>query len=329
MEKIDRRNFIKTIVGFGIAVGSSLSSMAHKSSSLDASRIVIVKHPEAVSGMSLNSRIVRKTVNEGVMSYTGQKSVADAYASILTPFSLDDIVTIKVNCINSQLPTHIEVVDAVVEGLISAGVKDSNIIIWDRTNHELIKCGYRYNISKSGVRCFGTDQKGWGYDKQARIANQNVRLSKILTSSDHIINIPVLKDHGTAGVTLSMKNHYGSVDNPGSLHGDQCNPYIPELNNVPEIRDKTRLIVLDGFLGIYTGGPGGTPQFAYNGVIIGQDPVAVDYQGWSIIDSERRKRGQIMPQPKHIVTSAKIGIGVNDPGNIQVETVEIKGGPAV
>jgi len=54
----------------------------------------------------------------------------------------------------------------------------------------------------------------------------------------------VLKDHGTAGVTLSMKNHYGSVDNPGSLHGGQCDPYIPELNNVPDIKDKTRLIVL-------------------------------------------------------------------------------------
>jgi len=95
------------------------------------------------------------------MSYTGQKSVADAYASVLTSFLPDDIVTIKVNCINSQLPTHIEVVNAVVGGLISAGVKNNNIIIWDRTNHELIKCGFIYNISESGVRCFGTDQKGW------------------------------------------------------------------------------------------------------------------------------------------------------------------------
>jgi hypothetical protein len=55
----------------------------------------------------------------------------------------------------------------------------------------------------------------------------------------------LLKDHGRAGITASMKNHYGSVDKPGNLHGGQCNPYVAELNNIPEIRDKTRLIMKD------------------------------------------------------------------------------------
>lgn len=325
---IDRRQFIKQIslIGFGVAVGSTMFNMnVHKSSAQPVSRIVIAKHQNAVSGIRINSDAVRAMVEKGIMQYTGQSNVADAWASIFPKLSQDDIVSIKVNCINWQsLPTHPEVVDAIVEGLVSAGIKENNIIIWDRTNWELRNSGYKLNTSNTGVRCFGSDEPGWGYDKQVRIVNQNVRLSKILTSSDHIINVPLLKDHGIAGVTISMKNHYGSVDSPASLHGGQCDPYIAELNNVPEIKEKTRLIVVDALMGIYVGGPMGAPQFVYNGVIFGQDPVAVDYQGWKILESERQKRGMMLPEPRHIVTAAKIGLGTNDPNNIHVETINVE-----
>lgn len=325
---IDRRQFIKelSLIGFGMAVGSTMFNMGVRGSlAQPVSRIVIARHQNAVSGVKINRDAVKAMVERGIMQYTGQASVADAWASIFPKISQNDIVSIKVNCINWQsLPTHPEVVDAIVEGLISAGFKENNIIIWDRTNWELRNSGYKLNTNDTGVRCFGSDEPGWGYEKQVRIVNQNVRLSKILTISDHIINVPLLKDHGIAGVTISMKNHYGSVDNPGSLHGGQCDPYIAELNNVPEIKEKTRMIVVDGLMGIYIGGPMGAPQFVYNGVIFGQDPVAVDYQGWKILESERQKRGMALPEPRHIATAAKIGLGTNDPNNIKVETVDIE-----
>ena len=63
--------------------------------------------------------------------------------------------------------------------------------------------------------------------------------------SDYMINLSVLKNHGTAGVTLSMKNHYGTCDDPGSIHGGYCDPYIPALNNLSPIRDKQVLNICD------------------------------------------------------------------------------------
>ena len=272
---------------------------------------------------------MKKIVDAGIMQYTGQTTVADAWASVLPELSPNDVVTIKVNCINSSLSSHPEVTDAIASGLIAAGVKDNNIIIWDRTNNELLRSGFKYNISDTGIRCFGTDERGWGYDKQVKISNRNVRLSKILLNTDHLINVPLLKDHGTAGVTVSMKNHYGSVDNPGSLHGNQCDPYVAELNNVPEIKDKTRLIVLDGILGIYKGGPMGSPQFVYNSVIIGQDTVAVDYQGWEILKSEHEKHGMNLSLPKHIDTARKMGLGTDNPTNTIIDLIDVKEGSAV
>ncbi len=325
--KIDRREFIKEVsfTGLGVAVGASLISKSErKLLAQDASRIVIANHPEAVTGIRLNQEIVQKIVDAGIMQYTGQKTVADAWASVLPSLSAKDIVTIKVNCINSSLSTHPEFVDAIVTGLVSAGVTENNIIIWDRTNHELISAGYKYNIGNTGVRCFGTNEKGWGYDKQVKLSNQNVRLSKILMNTTHLINAPVLKDHGTSGITISMKNHYGSVDNPENLHGGECDPYIAELNNVPDIKTKTRIIVLDALLGIFRGGPIAPPQFVYNSVIFGQDPVALDYTGWTILRDERQKNGQNLPLPRQIKTANKLGLGTSDPKNIIVEKINVK-----
>lgn len=323
--KINRREFIKgvSIAGLGLAVSPAL--LTHElSAQAVPSKVVIATHPEAVEGMRINREIAQKLVDMALMQYTGKTNVADAWASVLPAFSPDHIISIKVNCINSSLSSHPQVVDAIVAGLVAAGVKENNIIIWDRTNHELTGAGYRLNTGNTGVRCFGTNEGGWGYDKQVKVANSNVRLSKILMDSDHLINVPVLKDHGTSGVTFSMKNHYGSVDNPGALHGGQCDPYIGELNNVPEIKDRTRLIVLDGMVGIYTGGPGGQPQFIYNSVAVSQDPVALDYQGWKILDAERQKHGWRLPLPKHINTAAKLGVGTDNPDNIQLEMVDAK-----
>ena len=326
--KMDRREFIKgvSIAGLGLAAGPSLLDLSAGKAPAQAaaSKIVIAEHPEALTGMRVNAEAAQVMVDMGVMQFTGQESVGDAWASLLPSFSPDDLVTIKVNCINSSLSTHPEVVNAIATGLIAAGVKENNIIIWDRTNHELTSARYKLNTTDAGVRCFGTNERGWNYDTQVKVSNQNQRLSKILTSSDHIINVPVLKDHNTSGVTVSMKNHYGSVSNPGSLHGNQCDPYIAELNNLPEIKEKTRLIVLDALVGIYRGGPSGAPQFKYNSVILSQDPVALDYQGWKILEAERKKHNMTLSQPRHIQTAAKLGLGTNDPDNIQVDMLNVE-----
>ena len=332
-KKIDKREFIKdaSLLGLGLALGLTLINMSANNSTAEQSisKLVISSHIDAVKDMKLNPDAVNKIVDKAVTQFTGQNNVSDAWASVLNPFSPNDVVAIKVNCINASLPTHPEVVDAIVAGLILAGVKPNNIIIWDRKNNELARCRYKINTSKTGVRCFGTDENGWGYDKQVNLAGKDVRLSKILTSCDHLINVPVLKDHATAGVTLSMKNHYGSVDNPSSLHGSilrimSCDPYIAELNNVPDIKDKTRFILVDSLIGTYKGGPNGRPQFVTNSVLVGKDPVAVDHRGWEMIKSERQQKGIGMSYPAHIKTAAKMELGTNDPANMRIKVVEAK-----
>jgi uncharacterized protein (DUF362 family) len=219
-------------------------------------------------------------------------------------------------------------IDAIVNGLKSAGISENNIIVFDWKNEDLASCGYTRNTSVTGVRCFGNDEKGWGYEEAAvSPGGASVHLSKILTRCTHLINIPVLRDHPTIGVSLSLKNLYGSVDSPSSLHGPNftCEPHIAQLNALDPIKNKTRLIVLPALVGVYEGHHS-PPQFEYNGLIASQDSVAVDYLGYKIIEEQRmehdlRPLAKTGRYPTYIDTSAKLGLGTNDPDNMEIISI--------
>ncbi|HGE70407.1 TPA: DUF362 domain-containing protein [Candidatus Poribacteria bacterium] len=258
MEAITRRVFLKqVVVGVGGVVlarsfGTKISSAQTPVEGL--SKVVIAHHPEATDGVNtINRDVAQIMVDESIKEFTGKQSVADAWLSILPNYKKEHIIAIKVNAIQPECPTSPEVVDAVVKGLISAGVVDNNIIIYDNLEFKLTGCKYNYNTTNVGVRCFATDEPDWGYDwdNPVDILGQKKALSRILLKCDHLINIPVLKVHlYPYGVTLSLKNHYGSVENAQTLHADFARA-CATLNSLSAIKDKTRIIIIDALFGFW------------------------------------------------------------------------------
>ncbi len=328
---ITRREFVRGIssAGLGLALTPALLNF-HAESAYAAGnvgKVAVATSQGLTSGVLVNADVADQLLDAAMRMLTGKTTSGDAWKSLFPSLTKDDVIGIKINTI-AQLSTHREVIDAIVQNLVGIGVSENNIIIWDRTDGELASSGYQINRGETGVRCFGTNND---YDNTVyKVGGQSKRLSKILTQTcDHLINVPVLKDHSIAGVTLSMKNHYGSVNNPGSLHGNRCDPYIADLNDTAPIREKTRLIVLDAALGVYNGGPLAGPQFQYNSIIVGQDPVAIDYHGLQIIDEERQSRGMrsvadVGRPATWIETAAKLGLGTMDPNEIQVIQAEVQ-----
>src|SRR5208337_5076994 len=109
-----------------------------------------------------------------------------------------------------------------------------------------------------------------------------------------LINVPVLKDHQSAGVTLALKNlSHGLVNNVNRSHRttslNACNAFIPAVVAMPVIRNKTVLHILDGVKGVYHGGPGAPPQFVWEHktLYFATDPVALDHIGWEVIAAKR------------------------------------------
>jgi len=324
-DKITRREFVQrtAVAGAGL-IGAGILGTSPEAAAQQApvSRVSVIRSESVMAnGSSPDGQKVLEMLDIAVRHVFNTDSAEQAWAQVA---AADDVVAIKVNCICALLATSVVVVQAVTTRLTDLGIPANNIIVFDRTSGELRKAGFPVQTEGDGVRIYGTDGD---YDQPINHRSFHHSLSKIITQkASVIINVPVLKTHGGTGITLAMKNHYGTIDNPGPYHGNNCDPHIADINDIPAIKNKTRLIVADAIRGCWDGGPGpgaGT-IWAYKGIIVGTDPVACDTIGTGIIDAKRQEKGRPPlgggpgKLPKHINTAAGYGLGTNDLAKISL-----------
>ena len=155
---LSRRNFLKHmalgVAGAGIGINGFRNPQAAFGADeslpfFDKSRIIAVKRSGIMKDGKPDPKIIQNMMNEGMFALTGKKTTAEAWRTFFTP---EDVVGIKVNPIGGvKLSTRPEVVNAIVLGLIAAGVKENNIIIWDRFSYHLITAGFPANHGNTGV----------------------------------------------------------------------------------------------------------------------------------------------------------------------------------
>ena len=342
MNQINRRFFLKSITivstyfvsilsfPFRLWGGLTGKSLSNKSSGKSPSpemiggksRVVLVQDSRVLNNShEVNLTIACELVSKGMLNLTGESTPDRAWKSLFRP---KDVVGIKVNALGGrQIATHPKVVDAIVSGLKLAGIPEENIIVWDRLTKELKRSGYTENKSGNGVKCFGTDTN---YDRYPEIVGSIGSCFSAIISSycTALINVPVLKDHDLAGVSLSLKNFYGAIHNPNKYHDNNCDPYVADLNTHPYIKDKLRLVVCDAITLQYQGGPAYKPQFAldYRSLLLSRDPVAIDRIGAGLIEEKRKEKGlpslkEAGREPTHIATAAKKGLGIDNLDKIE------------
>jgi Domain of unknown function (DUF362) len=294
--------------------------------------VVIATHDRATNGLNIDPVYVQRIVDAAVIELTAQATVGEAWLSLFPDLGPSSIIGIKVNCLNAvRLVSHPQMAEAIVNGLTrmplgNGTFPENNVIVWDRSNNELTgNGGYTLNTGTTGWRCFGTDQGGVGYSTTAwDVAGISQNPSRLLSEQcDYLINLAVLKHHSESEVSLSLKNHYGSIHDPGSLHANLCDPYIAVLNQTIQQSHpgKQVLAMADCLFGCYSGGPNGPPQFFYKGLIMGRDPVACDQQGLAIINAQRQSHNLQPVSAPHLATAASYGLGTNDPTAMDVRTI--------
>jgi uncharacterized protein (DUF362 family) len=338
MKEVSRRDFLKYVGAgaLGLVAKPRLLSAFDRGPwpTLVASDVVQCFHEGATSGSTINESVVQMMVDESIMALAGIRNVGEAWKTIFPGITETSIIGIKVNCINSSHKTNPTVVKCICEGLAQMDVgtlfKKNNIIVWDRTNSELTACGYtKYTGNDPDtVRCFGTNESGYGYDSGItfNVNGSSQNPSKILSQTiDYLIDAAVLRTHSQGVVTLNMKNHYGSVHNPGGLqHSSGCSPAVPSLNQ--QIRDEItpnniqKLFFIDGLFGMYSGGPGGSPNFNPKLILMSKDPVACDKQGQNVINAERARHS--LPE----LDAAQIKVAVDPPyslGSLDINLIEL------
>ena len=224
------------------------------------------------------------------------------------------------NCIAYGGPTQPAVTYAVAERLEAAGLRSEDILIFDRTDHELQSAGYAVNEGGAGVQCHGARGEG----SEAPLTQARVRFFQEIDDCDAIINLPTPKQHGGAGISVSLKNHYGSVNQPGRLHDDWCDPAIAELNAQENIRDKTRLIV--GAALKVSPADWNRPK-REDALLLSFDPVALDTVARDILVRHRQALGLdtgfLVGGARHLATAQALGLGATEASRIDLQEVQL------
>ncbi len=283
----------------------------------ETSRVVLVRHGGVWTGAEPDPEVVLTMLDAGLRTLTDEPDVLTVWQTLFDP---DERVLLKVNCIAYNGPTQPAVTYAVAQRLQEAGLPSENVLIFDRTDNELQAAGYTLNQDGPGVRCHGPSGKG----TEAKLTQASVRFYQEFDAYDAIINLPTPKQHGGAGISVSLKNHYGSIDHPGSLHGNWCDPAIAELNAQPTLRHKTRLIV--GAALNVSPCDWNQPE-RENALLLSFDPVALDTVARDLLVRQRQEMGlsatHLVEGARHLNTAQELALGTSDPERIDLREVTL------
>ncbi|HVP07178.1 MAG TPA: DUF362 domain-containing protein [Candidatus Acidoferrum sp.] len=293
------------------------------------SRVVVVKYNGAAPAAGLDADDYRLLLAAGLRTLAGTGQPKAAISALLP----SGVIGMKTNCIARKLnSTPVPLVDALCSLLIESGYHDNDLVVWDRTCHELTSAGFTLNASSFGRRCLGTDTTGAGYSSEfylsGEVSSMVTRIMTDLVTAN--INLPILKDHSIAGLSGGMKNMYGAINNPNKCHPNNCDPYCAHVSNLDPIRTKNKLIIIDAIRVQYHGGPGFVADYMYRfgGLIISNDPVAVDRVGLDVLEKIRALKGRPTLASEgrpvnYLTTAEKIGLGSATLSNIDLKILQI------
>jgi uncharacterized protein (DUF362 family) len=199
----------------------------------------------------------------------------------------DECVLIKPNCVRPVAPetgvtTDGRVVDAVIDFLMEAGIRD--IVIAEGGNPGTAKAfrltGLEEVAERRGVPLVNLNEDEWEeVPIPGAAALERVKIARTVLDSDRIINVPKLKVHHMAQVTLSLKNLMGVIaDNRGRVMHHRLDEKIVDLASL----FRPALNVVDGIVGAELDEVVGEPVRS-NVVIAGVDMVSVDAVGSAVM----------------------------------------------
>ncbi len=166
------------------------------------------------------------------------------------------------------------------------------------------------------------------------ISDRGVRRSRIFQEATALINARPARTHHWSGLGTCLKNYVTFVSDIPSYHPDSCAD-LAKIWYLPQIKGKTRLNILIMLHPLFHGiGPHHFSRqytWEYNGILVGQDPVAVDATGLRIMQAKRReffgRERRLTVPAKHIrLADTRHGLGVSDPDRIELIKLGYKEG---
>ncbi|MBB4035539.1 uncharacterized protein (DUF362 family) [Dysgonomonas hofstadii] len=312
---MDRRNFLRAMVLAGaVATVKSSEGMDILAQTVNSTQTGAKVDIVAVMGGEPEAMFRRAITELGGMSKfikSGQK------------------VVVKPNIGWDKTPelagnTNPKLVTEVIRQCLSAGAKE--VTVFDHTCDDWVKCyknsGIEDAAKAAGAKVVPAHEES--YYKEVSLPRgvklKSAKIHQAIIDCDVWINLPVLKHHGGANLTMSMKNYMGIVWDRRIFHRTDLQQCIADICTYSK---KPVLNIVDAYRVVQINGPQGRSAADVvnpKGLFISQDIVAVDTAAAKFF-------GQIREMPldhvKHLSAGQSLSLGTMDIDKLNIKRIKI------
>ena|ERR1035437_82051 len=308
-----RRDFFKSAAVVGLA---SIFKTSAFGSIVSGSKIAVKSEPDlvAVMGGEPAAMLIRAIKELGGIGHYVKKG---------------DKVVIKPNIGWDKRPelaanTNPELISALIKLCKSAGA--SEVIVFDHTCQDWKKCYTNSGIEKAvlaagGIMVPANDDSYYREVELPRGVNlKKAKIHHALLECDVWFNVPILKHHGGAKNSISMKNLMGIVSDRGVFHKNDLHQCIADIST---FHKKPALNIVDAYRIMKSNGPQGKTEadvVMLKSLIVSPDFVAVDTASMKLFS-------QVQPtnikDVRYIALAEKLKVGTQDLDKLNMKKIKL------
>lgn len=220
--------------------------------------------------------------------------------------------------------TNPDLIAEIIQQCIKAGAKE--VIVFDHTCDDWRKCyansGIEAAAKAAGAKVVPAHEESY-YRTVSLPKGKSLKSAKIheaILDSDVWINVPVLKNHGGAKMSISMKNHMGIVWDRGFFHSHDLQQCIADICTLEKA---AVLNVVDAYRLMKTNGPRGKSEadvVLSKGLFISQNIVAIDTAATSFFN---QVRDMPLESVGHLAKAQALNLGTMDIDKLNVKKIKM------
>lgn len=306
---MDRREFMKWSIGAGVLAGTSIVAGYEKLFAATSNAAPLPYHLVAIKG--------------GEPDVMFQKGI-EALGGIRAFVKKGQKVVVKPNIGWDVTPerggnTNPKLVAEIVKQCLHAGAKE--VYVFDHSCDNWQRCyknsGIEAAVNNAGGKMAPAHTENYYHEVNLPNA-KNLKTAKeheLILESDVFINVPILKNHGSTRVTISMKNMMGNVWDRHYWHGNDVHQCIADF----AAYRKPTLNVVDAYYVMKQNGPRGVSTndvVMMKAQLISTDIVAVDTAAAKLF-------GDNPADVRHIQIAADQKVGRMDLENLRIKRMTV------
>lgn len=312
---MDRRNFLKALAVTGVAFSLKMKGgMSVFAQTLEDNQTGKPVDLVAVMGGEPEAMFKRAIAEMGGMGKFVKKGQK---------------VAIKPNIGWNKTPelagnTNPKLVAEIVRQCLAAGAKE--VKVFDHTCDDWVKCyknsGIEDAAKAAGAKVVPAHEESY-YRSISLPQGKKLKSAKVheaILDSDVWINVPILKHHGGANLSMSMKNLMGIVWDRRIFHSTDLQQCIADICTMQK---KPVLNVVDAYRILKTNGPQGrtaADAVVSKGLFISQDIVAVDTAAGKFFN---QVRNMPLDHVGHLANGQALKLGTMNIDKLNIKRIKL------